>query len=249
MHREMGQPSLVESLLPQTLGRNERLERIRLRTARPASQQSLLGTPRKTQLPSGDDGQVPADPPVVQPVGSPDGGGPGRPHILPPLRRLGTSRRHAGPLYAQSFPQYLGEAGTKRKAVRRVGESVGRFGPGLERGNVDGCYVGGGAGASAAGVCVSWDEECCGSGCGLDAESGWASFAGIAALAASSQRVDSACEGVGREGVRHSEAQLWVHAGTVSWIGKERCGDVVQVDGVQPASCGQVVWMFSLNRG
>ena len=28
MHREMGQPSLVESLLPQTLGRNERLERI-----------------------------------------------------------------------------------------------------------------------------------------------------------------------------------------------------------------------------
>ncbi len=28
MHREMGQPSLAESLLPQTLGRNERLERI-----------------------------------------------------------------------------------------------------------------------------------------------------------------------------------------------------------------------------
>ena len=28
MHREMGQPSLTESLLPQTLGRNERLERI-----------------------------------------------------------------------------------------------------------------------------------------------------------------------------------------------------------------------------
>ena len=28
MHREMAQPSLVESLLPETLGRNERLERI-----------------------------------------------------------------------------------------------------------------------------------------------------------------------------------------------------------------------------
>ena len=28
MHRQMGQPSLAESLLPQTLGRNERLERI-----------------------------------------------------------------------------------------------------------------------------------------------------------------------------------------------------------------------------
>ena len=28
MHREMGQPSLAESLLPQTLGRNDRLERI-----------------------------------------------------------------------------------------------------------------------------------------------------------------------------------------------------------------------------
>lgn len=28
MHREMGQPSLAESLLPETLGRNERLERI-----------------------------------------------------------------------------------------------------------------------------------------------------------------------------------------------------------------------------
>ena len=28
MHREMSQPSLAESLLPQTLGRNERLERI-----------------------------------------------------------------------------------------------------------------------------------------------------------------------------------------------------------------------------
>ena len=28
MHRQMGQPSLVESLLPPTLGRNERLERI-----------------------------------------------------------------------------------------------------------------------------------------------------------------------------------------------------------------------------
>ena len=28
MHRQMGQPSLVESLLPGTLGRNERLERI-----------------------------------------------------------------------------------------------------------------------------------------------------------------------------------------------------------------------------
>lgn len=28
MHREMGQPSLADSLLPQTLGRNERLERI-----------------------------------------------------------------------------------------------------------------------------------------------------------------------------------------------------------------------------
>ena len=28
MHREMGQPSLAESLLPETLGQNERLERI-----------------------------------------------------------------------------------------------------------------------------------------------------------------------------------------------------------------------------
>ena len=28
MHREMGQPSLAESLLPETLGHNERLERI-----------------------------------------------------------------------------------------------------------------------------------------------------------------------------------------------------------------------------
>ena len=28
MHRQMGQPSLAESLLPQTLGRNKRLERI-----------------------------------------------------------------------------------------------------------------------------------------------------------------------------------------------------------------------------
>ena len=28
MHRQMGQPSLAESLLPQTLGRNERLDRI-----------------------------------------------------------------------------------------------------------------------------------------------------------------------------------------------------------------------------
>ena len=28
MHRDMGQPSLVESLLPETLGHNERLERI-----------------------------------------------------------------------------------------------------------------------------------------------------------------------------------------------------------------------------
>ena len=28
MHRQMGQPSLAESLLPRTLGRNERLERI-----------------------------------------------------------------------------------------------------------------------------------------------------------------------------------------------------------------------------
>ena len=28
MHRQMGQPSLAESLLPQALGRNERLERI-----------------------------------------------------------------------------------------------------------------------------------------------------------------------------------------------------------------------------
>ena len=28
MHRQMGQPSLVESFLPGTLGRNERLERI-----------------------------------------------------------------------------------------------------------------------------------------------------------------------------------------------------------------------------
>ena len=28
MHRQMGHPSLAESLLPQTLGRNERLERI-----------------------------------------------------------------------------------------------------------------------------------------------------------------------------------------------------------------------------
>ena len=28
MHRDMGQPSLAESLLPETLGHNERLERI-----------------------------------------------------------------------------------------------------------------------------------------------------------------------------------------------------------------------------
>ena len=28
MHREMGQPSLVESLLPEKLGQNRRLERI-----------------------------------------------------------------------------------------------------------------------------------------------------------------------------------------------------------------------------
>ena len=28
MHRQMGQPSLAESLLPETLGRNERLEQI-----------------------------------------------------------------------------------------------------------------------------------------------------------------------------------------------------------------------------
>ena len=28
MHRQMGQPSLVDSLLPGTLGRNERLERM-----------------------------------------------------------------------------------------------------------------------------------------------------------------------------------------------------------------------------
>ena len=28
MHRDMGQPSLAESLLPETLGNNQRLERI-----------------------------------------------------------------------------------------------------------------------------------------------------------------------------------------------------------------------------
>ncbi len=72
---------------------------------------------------------------------------------------------------------------------------------------------------------------------------------GVAALAAASQRVDSACAGAGREGVRHSQAQLWLHTGMVSWFGKERGGDVVEVDGVQPASCGQVVWMFSLSCG
>ena len=57
MHRDMGRPSLVESLLPETLGHNERLERIRLGPVRPVVGKSPLRSGRETQLPSADDGQ------------------------------------------------------------------------------------------------------------------------------------------------------------------------------------------------
>ena len=89
MHREMGQPSLAESLLPETLGHNERLERIaeafdwdRFGRLLARVHSAVEG---RTQLPSADDGQGVAAGAVVQPLGPPDGGGAPGPDILPAL--------------------------------------------------------------------------------------------------------------------------------------------------------------------
>ncbi len=68
----------------------------------------------------------------------------------------------------------------------------------------------------------------------------------LAGLAEASQRTDGACAGVGGEGVRDAEAQLWVQPCPLPWTGSKRHGDVVQADGLQPEEGGQVVWMLGL---
>ena len=69
---------------------------------------------------------------------------------------------------------------------------------------------------------------------------------GAAGLVEASQRTDGACAGVGGEGVRDAEAQLWVQPYPLPWTGSKRHRDVVQADGLQPEEGGQVVWMLGL---
>ena len=88
MHRQMGQPSLAESLLPRTLGRNERLEQI----GEEIDWERFAVLVDRVYSAEG----RPSYPPLMMvkvllleqwynPVGSSDGRGSGGPHIVPSL--------------------------------------------------------------------------------------------------------------------------------------------------------------------
>ena len=118
MHREMGQPSAVEALLPPTLGQNQRLARIAA-----AVDWAPIGQLVSTiyAAPVGRPSYPPlllvkalllaqwydlSDPSVGRSVE--------RPALLPPLCGAGTARRHPGPLHDQSVSSGVGPAGVER---------------------------------------------------------------------------------------------------------------------------------------
>ena len=69
--------------------------------------------------------------------------------------------------------------------------------------------------------------------------------AGPPLLAAATQRPHRAAPGVGGEGLRHPQAQLWLPAGALPRAGAQHRGVVVQAHGLQPAQSGH----FGLGRG
>ena len=93
MHRQMGQPSLLDSLLPGTLGRNERLERIGREIEWDGFDALVAGV---YSAPEG----RPSYPPLTMVKilllqqwytlsDHPDGGGARRPYFVPPFRGTG----------------------------------------------------------------------------------------------------------------------------------------------------------------
>ena len=95
MHRDMGQPSLAESLLPETLGNNQRLERIDDAVDWERFGGLVAGVysacEGRRELSAADDGEGAIAGAVVQPVGSSDGGGSGGPDIVQAVCGVGPS--------------------------------------------------------------------------------------------------------------------------------------------------------------
>ena len=138
MHREMGQPSLVESLLPEKLGQNQRLERIHqsvdwVRIGKLAAQ--VYDAPEGR----------PSYPPLLMvkvllleqwynlstrpaDVGPADGGSPGEPHLLVTLRGAGPAGGRPGPL--DRHPVQRGVGGARRSPGPTVLSVIGRGEPG-----------------------------------------------------------------------------------------------------------------------
>ena len=172
MHRQMGNPSLAESLLPQTLGRNERLERIG----------EEIDWDRLALLVDGiysaDEGR-PSYPPLMmvkvllleQWYNLSD------PQMEEALGDRISFRRFVGLGLQDDTPDYstisrfraeLDKRGLSEELFKELENQIGRAWTVLEDRNTDGRDASGGSSASSAGLSRSGRQEFYGPRCGLD---------------------------------------------------------------------------------
>ena len=176
MHRDMGQPSLAESLLPETLGHNERLERIaeafdwdRFGRLLARVHSALEGRPSYPPLMMVkvlllEQWYNLSDPQMEEAL---------QDRIS--FRRfvgLGSSGRYARLFDDQPLSGDIGRAWDKRDPVQGAGGPTGRAGTGPEGRDVDGRHIGEGSRAAAVHGGPR-RQESGRSRCGLDQDPPW----------------------------------------------------------------------------
>ena len=172
MHRQMGQPSLVESLLPETLGRNDRLERIGREIEWDGFDALVAGV---YSAPEG----RPSYPPLTMV----------KILLLQQWYTLSDTlmeealddrisfRRFVGLGLEDDTPDYstisrfrteLANRGLAEKLFHELGRQVGEAGSVRQGGDIAGRHAGGGAGETPADERRAWREEHERSRCGLE---------------------------------------------------------------------------------
>ena len=174
MHRDMGQPSLAEVLVSETLGQNQRLERIaaavdwdRLGQVVASVHAAPRGRPSYPPLLMVkvlllQQWSTLSDPQLEEALGD-----------RLSFRRfvgLGAARRHARPLDHQPLSGRIGGPRAQRAVVHGGGGPTGRAGLGAEAGHAVGRHAGGGPGAPPAAGGGARRAECHRPGGGLDAD-------------------------------------------------------------------------------
>ena len=172
MHRNMGRPSLAEAVVSETLGQNQRLERIddavdweRLGQVVAGVHAAARGRPSYPPLLMVkvlllQQWYTLSDPQLEEALGDRA--------LLSPLCGAGPAGRHAGPFDHQPLSSGVGGRRAQRAVVYGAGGATGRTGPGAEAGHAAGRHPGGVPGAAPAAGGGARGAECHRSRGGVD---------------------------------------------------------------------------------